>query len=141
MKLKPKKHVPVFIAGGVILLVSLAQWLRPAFFEGLERITYDLRVREAAKYQVATASAKLGFVFIDDASIAFVRTNRALGRYGLYWPRSVYGRLVAELAAQGVRAVGLDVIFDDLRPDHPSVRMADGNYVESEYSLQPDGRR
>ena len=64
-----------------------------------------------------TVATNLGFVFIDDASIAFVRTNRSLGyQYGLYWPRQVYGRLVEELAAQGARAVALDVIFGELRP-------------------------
>jgi len=74
-------------------------------------------------------------VFIDDASIAFVRTNRVLGyRYGLYWPRQVYGRLIEELAAQGARAVALDVIFGELRPD-PLVQMADGEFLESDEFL------
>ena len=78
-------------------------------------------------------------MFIDDASIAFVRTNRSLGyRYGLYWPRQVYGRLVEELAAQGARAVALDIIFGELRPDHPPVQMADGSFLESDefFALQ-----
>ena len=132
MKLKPLKHIPVLIAGGIIVLVGLLQWGRLDFFEGLERITYDMRARQAIKH-TPTVATNLGFVFIDDASIAFVRTNRSLGyRYGLYWPRSVYGRLVEELAAQGARAVALDIIFDEPRPDHPPVRMADDNYLESD---------
>jgi class 3 adenylate cyclase/CHASE2 domain-containing sensor protein len=132
VKLKPLKQAPVLIAGGIIVLVGLVQWGRLDFFEGLERTTYDMRAQQALKHAPAVAT-NLGFVFIDDASIAFVRTNRSLGyRYGLYWPRSVYGRLVEELAAQRARAVALDVIFDEPRPDHPPVRMADDNYLESD---------
>ncbi len=101
-------------------------------------MTYDMRVRQALKF-TPTVATNLGFVFIDDASIAFVRTNRSLGyRYGLYWPRQVYGRLVEELAAQGARAVALDIIFGELRPDHPPVRMADGRFLDSDefFALQ-----
>ena len=138
VKLKPIRHVPVLIAGGIIILVGLMQWWRFDFLEGLERTTYDMRAHQALKHS-PTVATNLGFVFMDDASIAFVRTNRLLGyRYGLYWPRSVYGRLVEELAAQGARAVALDIIFDDLRPDQPPVRMADGSYPESDdfFALQ-----
>jgi len=113
--------------------------LRFGFLEGLERTTYDMRARQALRY-APTVATNLGLVFIDDASIAFVRTNRSLG-YGLYWPRSVYGRLVEELAAQGARAIALDVIFDELRPDHPPVRMADGSYLESDDFLALQIRR
>ncbi len=128
MKLKTINPAPVLIAGGVILLVGLTQWRHWEFLEGLERMTYDMRARQALKHAPAVAT-NLGFVFIDDASIAFVRTNRSLGyRYGLYWPRQVYGRLVEELAAQGARAVALDVIFGELRPDPTS---ADGGRQHS----------
>ena len=65
--------------------------------------------------------------------ITFVKTNRSLGyNYGLYWPRQVYGRVVEELLAQGAKAVAFDVIFGELRPDHPFVPMADGRYMESD---------
>jgi class 3 adenylate cyclase/CHASE2 domain-containing sensor protein len=132
VQLKPIKHIPVLIAGGIIVLVGLIQWWRFDFLEGLERTTYDMRVRQALNHPL-TVATNLGFVFIDDASISFVRTNGLLGyRYGLYWPRSVYGRLLEELSAQGARAVALDVIFDGLRPDQPPVRMADGSYPESD---------
>jgi class 3 adenylate cyclase/CHASE2 domain-containing sensor protein len=138
MKLKPLKHIPVLIAGGIIVLVGLLQWGRLDFFEGLERTTYDMRARQALRH-APTVATNLGFVVIDDASIAFVRTNRFLGYfYGLYWPRSLYGRLVEELAAQGARAVALDIIFDEPRPDHPPVRMADGTEPKSDdfFALQ-----
>ena len=131
MKSKPINRIPVLIAGGVILMVGLTQWWRLDFFEGLERMTYDLRARQALQ-DAPTVATNLGFIFIDDASIEFVRTNQSLGyRYGLYWPRQVYGRLVEELAAQGVRAVALDIIFGELRPD-PLVQMADGRFLESD---------
>ena len=138
VQLKPIKHVPVLIAGGIIVLVGLLQWWRFDFFEGLERMTYDMRARQALKHS-PTVATNIGFVFIDDTSIAFVRTNRILGYgYGLYWPRSVYGRLLEELVSQGVRAVALDVIFDGLRPDHPPVQMTDGSLLESDdfFALQ-----
>ena len=137
VKRQPIKRIPVLIALGVIVLIGLIQWRHFAFFDSLERMTYDLRARQALQY-APTVATNLGFVFIDDASIAFVRTNRTLGyRFGLYWPRQVYGRLVEELAAQGARAVALDIIFGELRPD-PLVRMADMSFLESDdfFALQ-----
>ena len=58
--------------------------------------------------------------------------------YGLKWPRQVYGRLVEELSAQGAKAVAFDVLFGELRPDHPLVQMADGSLIESDdfFALQ-----
>ena len=52
--------------------------------------------------------------------------------FGLYWPRQVYGRLVEELSAQGAKTVAFDVLFGELRTDHPLVTMADGNFIESD---------
>jgi class 3 adenylate cyclase/CHASE2 domain-containing sensor protein len=138
MKLKPIKRAPVLIALGVIVLISLIQWRHFAFLDSLERMTYDLRVRKALQY-APTVATNLGFVFIDDASIAFVRTNRTLGyQFGLYWPRQVYGRLVEELAAQGARAVALDIILGELRPFDSMVQMADHSQMESDdfFALQ-----
>jgi len=47
-------------------------------------------------------------------------------------PRQVYGRLVEELSAQGSKAVAFDVLFGELRSDHPQVQMADGGLMESD---------
>src|SRR5439155_18361292 len=95
-------------------------------------MTYDQRIRQALRFSPAIAT-NLGFVFVDERSVAFVRTNRVLGyRFGLYWPRQVYGRLAHELSAQGAKAVAFDVIFGELRPDHSPVRMADGSLQESD---------
>lgn len=138
MKLKPAKLAPALIAFIVFIVVCLLRIWPLNFFEHLERVTYDLRVREAVRHS-PLVSTNLGFVYIDDTSIDFVRTNTSLGyRYGLYWPRQVYGRLVEELSAQGAKAIGFDVIFGDLRPDHPPVQMANGRLIESDafFALQ-----
>jgi class 3 adenylate cyclase/CHASE2 domain-containing sensor protein len=141
VKLKPFKLAPVLIAAGVIMLVGLIRALHFDFFERLEQITYDMRVREAMKFEPVVVT-NLGLVDINEASIAFVRTNTALGyNYGLYWPRSVYGRLVEELAAQKARAVAFDVIFGELRPDHPPVHMANDKFMESDDFLALQLRR
>src|SRR5208282_2634114 len=59
-------------------------------------------------------------------------------KFGLLWPRQVYGRLVEELSAQGAKAVAFDVLFGELRPDHPPVQMANGGLMESDdfFALQ-----
>ena len=36
-----------------------------------------------------------------------------------------------ELSEQGAKAVAFDVLFGELRPDHPPVQMADGSLVEN----------
>ncbi len=138
VKLKPVKRIPALIALGVILLVCMARLVRFDVFERLERMTYDMRVREALKFSPAV-STNLGFVFIDESSIDFVRTNNELGyRAGLYWPRHIYGRLTDELARQGAAAVAFDVLFGELRPDHSPVKMGDGWMMESDdfFALQ-----
>ena len=132
MKLKPVKRIPALIAFGVIVVVCALDYSRLDFIERVERITYDQRARQALSFSPVVAT-NLGFVFIDEQSVAFVRTNRVLGyRFGLYWPRQVYGRLANELEAQGARAVAFDVIFGELRPDHAPVQMADGSLPESD---------
>ena len=71
------------------------------------------------------AATNLGFVFIDDASIAAVGRGMLGARYGLYWPRHVYGRLVRELSTQGAEAAALDMLFTGLRPDHFPIQVRD----------------
>lgn len=131
MKLKPFQRVPVLIASGVILIVCLLRLIDFDFFERLERITYDMRARQALKFTPAVAT-NLGFVFIDETSIAKVRDGEFGYRFGLYWPRQVYARLVRELATQGAGAVAFDVIFGELRPDHSAVTLADDWFIESD---------
>lgn len=138
VKLKPVKLAPALIAVGVIVIFCVLRILHLDLFERMERITYDWRVRQAMRFP-APCATNLAFVYIDDASIAYVQTNHvangdpAIGfRYGLQWPRTVYAWMVNELSAEGAKAVGLDVIFGERRPDHPPVQMADGTLMESD---------
>jgi class 3 adenylate cyclase/CHASE2 domain-containing sensor protein len=125
VKPKPVKRIPALIALAVIALVCLVRWSRIPFFERLECLTYDMRVREAVKFSPPVAT-NLGFVEINDQSVVEV-ANGSLGfRYNLFWPRLVYGRLIQELADQKAKAIALDVLFAELRPDDPAVQMADG---------------
>src|SRR5665213_4518484 len=100
-------------------------------------MTYDLRVRTAEKFP-APAATNLAFVYMDESSIAAVKSGALGYKCGLYWPRQVYGRLIEELSAQGAKAVAFDVLFGELRPDHPPVQMADGSLIESDefFALQ-----
>ena len=128
MTLSKAKLIPYSIALGVIAFVSFLQSLRHwsahgGIIERFEGITYDWRARSALNRHPPCAT-NLGFVYIDDSDIK----NLADGmggdldyRYGLYWPREVYGRLVDELKAQGASWVAFDIIFGELRHDHAPV--------------------
>ncbi len=125
MNLKRIKLIPCLVAFSVILLVGLASLLKLDFFERLERMTFDMRAREALRFS-PVVSTNLGFVFINEESVRRV-WNGSLGyRFGLAWPRQVYGRVVQELADEGAKTVAFDIIFGELRPDHSPVQMADG---------------
>ena len=124
VKFKPVKRAPVILAVFVLALVSGARLLHHDFFERLERITYDMRARTALRFP-APAATNLAFVAMEDSSITAVK-NGALGyKFGLYWPRQIYGRLVEELSAQGAQTVAFDVLLGELRNDHPTVQMGD----------------
>ncbi len=131
VKIQPRQQAPVIIALGVIALVSLIATARFDFFQRLERMTYDWRARMALRFP-ATVSPSLGFARIDDETIDAVKSGELGYRFGLYWPRQVYGRLVHELAAQGAEAIAFDVLFGELREDHKGVRMSDDSYVDSD---------
>jgi class 3 adenylate cyclase/CHASE2 domain-containing sensor protein len=149
VKLKPVKLAPAMIAVGVIVLFCAVRLLHLDLFERLEKITYDWRAREAMRFPSETAT-NLGFVYIDDSSIEYIRNNHlphstipALGfRADLYWPRMVYGRLVEELAAQHAKAVGLDIVLAAFRRDYDSsVPMKDGTRLESDEFFALEMRR
>src|SRR5581483_7365090 len=123
------------IAVGVIVLVSLlrvftqtqptesspgAPGSRFDFFERLERMTYDMRVRLSIHFPAPVAT-NIGFVFLSDDTINQVSKGLLGNSYGLYWPRHVYGRLIRELTAEQARVIALDVLFDGRRPDHGTV--------------------
>jgi class 3 adenylate cyclase/CHASE2 domain-containing sensor protein len=121
----------------VLAFVCGLRLLNPDFLERLERLTYDVRVRAAQNFPTPAAT-NLAFVSMEDSSITAVKSGVLGYHYGLYWPRQVYGRAVEELSAQGAKAVAFDVLFGELRPDHPPVQMADGSLIESDdfFALQ-----
>jgi len=125
VKLKPLQRTPALVAFGAIACLLLARWINPEVCERLERMTFDMRARAALRFP-STVATNLGFVFINEESVRRVRDGSLGLRFGLYWPRQVYGRLVNELAVEGANAAALDIIFGELRVDHPSVLMADG---------------
>jgi len=131
VKFKPFKRAPVLLAVAVLAFVCGLRLAGLDFFERLERMTYDLRARTALHFP-APAATNLAFVAIEDSSITAVRNGSVGFHFGLYWPREVYGRLVAELSEQGAQAVAFDVLFDELRSDHPPVQMADGTLIEND---------
>ena len=131
MKFKRPKLTPLLIALSVLTLVCGIRALHLDFLERLERMTYDLRVR-AARHFPASVATNLAFVSIEESSIKAVQSGKLGYRFGLLWPRQVYGRLVDELTAQGADAVGFDVLFGELRPDQPPVQMAQGGLEESD---------
>ncbi len=136
MQIKRPKRAPVLLALVVLALVCGVRLWNPGFPERLENITYDFRVR-AAQNSSAPAATNLAFVAMEDSSIAAVNSGKMNGlelgyHSGLYWQRQVYARLVGELVAQGVQSIAFDVLFGELRHDHPHVQMADGSMVESD---------
>lgn len=137
MNARSIRLVPLFIATAVLGLVCLLHAVSdrvPAlnFTRRLEWLTYDWRVRLAAHFPQTNAS-NLACVFIDDDSIWRLGEGRMLGEsYGLFWPRHIYGRLVRELSAQGAKIVGMDVFFEELRPDHADVELAENQRAGSD---------
>jgi class 3 adenylate cyclase/CHASE2 domain-containing sensor protein len=131
VKLKPLKCAPVLLALAVLALVCGLRLAGLDFFERLERMTYDLRARTALRFP-APAATNLAFVSIEESSITAVKNGSVGFHFGLYWPREVYGRLVAELSEQGAKAIAFDILFNELRSDHPPVQMADGSLIEND---------
>lgn len=125
------KLIPYAIAAGAIALVCLLQSLRHGSTAGrtleeLEWKTFDWRVRVALKHEPPCAT-NLGFVSIGDDDIKRVADGSGGQldyRYGLYWPRDVYGHLVDELKAQGAKWIAFDVVFGELRFDHQPIIVA-----------------
>jgi class 3 adenylate cyclase/CHASE2 domain-containing sensor protein len=130
VKFQPLRQLPALIACGVVVGVCLLAVLRLDFFERLERMTYDWRARTAVNFPAPVAT-NLGCVFITDDCIRAIGAGLLERRYGLYWPRHVYGRALRELAAQEARLVGFDVMFTDPRPDHAPLRLAPESDLES----------
>jgi class 3 adenylate cyclase len=137
VKLKTGKLVPVALCCGVAGLLVLLQTLTHrdenfGFVQRLEWMTFDWRARQAL-HQESPYAPNLGFVFITDETISRVLGGGLGFRAGLYWPRHVYGRIIQELDTQGAEAIAFDVLFPELRPDHPPAVLPDGTEEASDY--------
>lgn len=128
------------MAISVLALICGLHALHLDFLERLESMTYDLRVRAACEFPSPVVT-NLAFVAMEESTITAVKSGQFGYRFGLLWPRQVYGRLVDELTAQDAKAVGFDVLFGELRPDHPPVQMADGRLEESDDFFADQMRR
>ncbi len=97
-------------------------------------MTYDWRLRMANHFE-PPVSDKLAFVFVGDDAINLFSQGKLNTNlmFGLKWPRHVYGRLVRELKAQGANGVGMDILFGDLRPDHPPIKMPNGSMTSDRF--------
>jgi class 3 adenylate cyclase/CHASE2 domain-containing sensor protein len=131
------------IVAAVASLVALVLAIEEGFgFAGmlrrLEWITFDWRARQAV-LRPLPASTNLGFVFISDESIEALKNGTLDYKVGLYWPRHVYGRLVRELAAQNAESIAFDILFPDLRPDHPMVDLRSGRETSDAFFAREMG--
>lgn len=140
VKTRATKWTPVALSAGLISLVCLLQILSdwfPTFdvFKRLEWMSYDWRVRHAVQYpKPGDVATNLGAIFIDDDSLR--RINMAWS-YTWPWPRQLYGRLIRKLNAQGVKAVGFDILFQELHPPNPAtdVHLQNGATIGSDAFL------
>jgi class 3 adenylate cyclase/CHASE2 domain-containing sensor protein len=140
VKWKASSLVPVLICAGVTAAICILEWLgdrhpRLTLLHRLEWITYDWRVREAARHSPSVAT-NLGFVAMNDESIEALLSGSLPYHVGLLWPRHVYGRLVDELSAQGADVIGFDVLFPDLRPDHPAAQIGGQEIPSDEFLVR-----
>ncbi|MFA6029654.1 MAG: adenylate/guanylate cyclase domain-containing protein [Elusimicrobiota bacterium] len=100
-----KSRFPVRFTVGWILLLSLLQILR--VFAGLDDKWMDTLYRMRGMEQ---ADARVRIVTLDDTSL------KKIGQFP--WPRSVYEKLFDGLFRNGVKVVGVDVMFFD--PSRPA---------------------
>jgi class 3 adenylate cyclase/CHASE2 domain-containing sensor protein len=120
VKYRPLKKTPALITAGVLSLVGIIRICQFDFFDRLERMTYDWRARVALSFPRPIAT-NLGFVAISDDSIAALNDGSLGFRFGLYWPRQIYGRVLRELSTQDAEAVAFDILFSGRRHDHAQV--------------------
>ncbi len=123
MKRKSTAWTPIIVCAAVSILAAAVECLDSVFdgqtiFHRMEWMTSDWRARQAAG-DPGCVTSNLGFVAITDESIQALLDGSLPYRFGLQWPRQIHGRLLDELARQQARAVAFDIVFAELRPDHP----------------------
>lgn len=133
LKANSSRFAPVILVLVLLAVLVALRLLNPPVLERLEWVAYDTRVRLAAEHVEGTAT-NLGFVAISDQAIKGVQEGALGRRFGLYWPRHIYGRLVDQLSKEGARAIGLDVLFAERRYDHAvfQMRSETGEFLESD---------
>ena len=134
MRLKFLKSPICLIAALVILGVCVLELNGVQFFQRLEWITYDWRVRLAHSHpsHSSVEATNLAVVEISDNTIAAVNSGEFGYKFGLYWPRQVYARGLDELTKQGAKAVAFDVLFAEKRSDQPPIELPDGSSMASD---------
>jgi class 3 adenylate cyclase/CHASE2 domain-containing sensor protein len=130
VKPRPARLAPWAIALGSLGLLAWLSAAKPTFVEKIEAITYDWRVK-LARGSTAPAATNLGFVDINDRTIDMLQRGVLGPKFGLKWPRHIYGYAVRELQTQGARAVAFDVLFGERREDLSGWRI-DGEAVDSD---------
>jgi len=133
VQFKRATSVPVLIAASVILAVCLFEIFQVPFLQQLELHSYDARVKLARRLEHHLPSAtNLAFVEVNDQTIASINNGLLGQKYGLYWPRHIYGRALKELSTEGAKAVAFDVMFGERRTDHAPVTLPDGSEIGSD---------
>jgi len=131
--LKTVKPIPVLIGA---ITIGLAVFFHSAlfnrhfdFFQRLEWVTYDKRVKTANRFPAAFAT-NLAFVQIDEVTVKIL----AEAPYYMSWPypRQLHGRLVRELSAEGATAIAFDVLFSGLNFNDNPVLMPGNTTMESD---------
>lgn len=114
--IKSARLIPMAIALGTILFTCLVIQRLPlldVLIERLEYITYDWRVRGAARTDQPLATNLAG-VFIDDIALRHLNDPKVMNfAYRWPWPRFIYGILVREMAAQGAEGIAFDILMQD----------------------------
>lgn len=117
-----QSRVPFFVALCVILFVIMIQLVTDLgggtnVFKQLEALTYDWRLQMTVDRNVLTEHSPITGVFIDDGDVRDLNSGALGYQYIFPWPRSIYGRILRELSAQGAEAVAFDILFPERRPD------------------------
>lgn len=127
MKERFTRLLPCCIAAGVILALCLIR--ATGFLEPIELLTFDLRAKLAQRFSFPIAT-NLAVVELDEPSLKAL-AEPELGGQKFPFPRSVYGRVISELKAQGAKLVGMDLFFIGLERDYIENRVE--NLSSDEY--------
>ena len=98
-----KKNPALWLAVLLSIIFIVLAVVKVDFIESLELTTYDLRMKLRAPG--AETGTDIVLVDVDDESIT------KLGRWP--WPRTLIARMIDKLKNQGVRQVGLNVMFSE----------------------------